>query len=102
MVLEATFSDLATLTATYRLGGIIPVLSLLSRLPWLLAFFNGFFVNTWRSKDHIAEFIQRREKTGQMYHLTLIHAEDDVDIPWLHAQVVCWHAVNATLVNGIS
>jgi abhydrolase domain-containing protein 12 len=102
LVLEATFSDVATLTGTYRLGGVIPVLSPLNRLPHLLAFFNRFLVNTWLSKDRIAEFVQRSEKSGQRYHLTLIHAEDDADIPWLHTEVVYWHAVNATVVNGIS
>lgn len=36
------------------------------------------------------------------YRLTIIHAEDDYDIPWQHTEVVFWHAVNASVPAGIS
>jgi len=32
----------------------------------------------------------------------VIHAEDDYDIPWHHTEVIFWHAVNATVPQGIS
>ncbi|KAK8162741.1 Alpha/Beta hydrolase protein [Phyllosticta citrichinensis] len=102
-VLVASFSDVATLTATYRIGGVIPVLSPLSRVPPLLAFFNSFLRSTWMSKDRIGEFIRRSESDAiaQKYHLTFIHAEDDTDIDCLHTDVLFWHAVNATKSIGI-
>lgn len=101
-VLVASFSDVATLTATYRIGGVIPVLSPLAAAPKLLTFFQKFLRSTWMSKDRIARFIQTSEKGGEPYHLTLIHAEDDSDIPYNHTEVVYWHAVNATVPTGIS
>lgn len=103
MVLVASFSDVETLMATYRIGGIIPVLSPLALIPRLLAFFNGFLVNTWRSKDRIADFVRLSESDGagkRKYNITLIHAEDDLVIPFTHTQVLFWHAINATYRTG--
>jgi abhydrolase domain-containing protein 12 len=96
-VLTASFSDVATLTATYRIGGIIPVLSPLARIPSLLDYFNSFLTSTWLSKDRIRDFIRLRQdpKRGGRYHITLIHAEDDADITCQHSNVLYWHAVAA-------
>jgi abhydrolase domain-containing protein 12 len=103
-VLVAPFSDVSTLTATYRIGGVIPVLSPLSLFPPLLTFYNGFLKSTWRSKDRIARFVKRREseENSANYYLTLIHAQDDTTIPSIHTEVLYWHAVNATTPTGIS
>lgn len=103
MVLIASFSDVETLMATYRIGGVIPILSPLAHIPRLLAFFNGFLVNTWLSKDRIADFVRLSEGESpgkEKYHITLIHANDDPVIPFTHTEVLFWHAVNATYANG--
>jgi abhydrolase domain-containing protein 12 len=104
MVLVASFSDVSTLTGTYRIGGVVPVLSPLSLAPPLLAYFNGFLQSTWLSKDRIAELVKRSEseESGENYHITFIHAQDDTDIPYIHTEVLFWHAVNATTPTGIS
>lgn len=104
IVFVASFSDVATLTATYRIGGIIPVLSPLAISPRLLTFFQTFMRNTWMSKDRIVDFINHKESdiSGSKYHITFIHAEDDTDIPWVHTEFLSWHAVNATRSTGIS
>jgi abhydrolase domain-containing protein 12 len=103
-VLVAPFSDVSSLTATYRIGGIIPVLSPLTIFPQLLAFFNGFLKSTWRNNDRIANFVKRCEsKEGiRDYQLTFVHAQDDTNIPCIHSEVLYWHAVNATNPVGIS
>ncbi|KAH7065554.1 Alpha/Beta hydrolase protein [Macrophomina phaseolina] len=103
-VLVASFSDVATLTATYRIGGVIPVLSPLSKIPPLLKFFNSYLKSTWMSKDRVAEFIRRGQSraNSQQYHITFIHAEDDTDIGCLHSEIMFWHAVNASAPKGIS
>jgi abhydrolase domain-containing protein 12 len=103
-VLVAPFSDAKTLTATFRIGGIIPVMSPLSLFPPLLAFFNGFMKSTWLSKDRIAKFVKRCESEDSInkYQLTLIHAQDDTTITCSHSEVLYWYAVNATTPLGIS
>lgn len=104
IVFVAAFSDVATLTATYRIGGIIPVLSPLAISPRLLTFFQSFMKNTWLSKDRIVDFIKIKESenNASKYHITFIHAEDDADIPWVHSEVLFWHAVDATTLEGIA
>lgn len=101
-VLVAPFVDVATLVATYRVAGTIPILSPLARFPSLFSYLKTFIHDEWSSKDRIAKYIRANEENGQSYWLTLIHAEDDYDIPWHHTNLVFWHAVNATLPQGIS
>ena len=101
-VLVAPFVDAATLVATYRVAGSIPLLSPLARFPPLFKYLSTFIRDKWSSKDRIAEYVRANEANGERYCLTLIHAEDDYDIPWHHTEIVFWHAVNATVSRGIS
>ncbi len=100
MVLVAPFADVELLTRTYRIAGIIPLLSPLVSIPKALAFFNGFIVSKWRSKDKLASFIRHCEhfrlaRRQSKYDITIIHAEDDYDIPAINSDILMWHAVNA-------
>lgn len=101
-ILVAPFVDVATLVATYRIAGSIPLLSPLARFPLLFDYLSTFIRDKWLSKDSIAGYIRANEANGEKYKLTLIHAEDDWDIPSHHTEVVFWHAVNATVARGIS
>ena len=105
-VLVAPFADVEMLTASYCVAGIIPILSPLARFPTLLAFFNTFIISKWDSKYKIAEYVKRCEELATAsdgtYHITIIHAEDDYDIPWSHSERIYWHAVNASVPGGIS
>jgi abhydrolase domain-containing protein 12 len=101
-VLVAPFTDAAMLVATYRVAGTIPILSPLARFPLLFSYLSAFIRDKWLSKDRIAEYIRANEVNGEKYRLTLIHAEDDYDVPWHHTEVIFWHAINATVPQGIS
>ncbi|KAJ4860591.1 hypothetical protein T069G_05579 [Trichoderma breve] len=105
MVLVAPFADVELLTATYRIGGTIPLLDPIARFPWLLDFFNRFIIAKWPNKNKLAELIRFCEMSSDdsaRYNITIIHAEDDYDIPWKHSDLLYWHAINATLPHGIS
>ncbi|MCJ1323293.1 hypothetical protein MMC15_008649 [Xylographa vitiligo] len=101
-VLVAPFADMASLVVTYRIAGLVPILSLLAKFPLLFNYLSNFIRDTWMSKDRLAEYARINEANGEKYRLTLIHAEDDYDIPSHHTQTVFWHAVNATVTGGIS
>ena len=100
-VLVAPFVDVATLVATYRVAGTIPILSPLARFPALFGYLRTFIRDQWSSKDRIASYIRANEANGERYSLTLIHAEDDYDIPWQHTNIMFWHAIDATIAQGI-
>jgi abhydrolase domain-containing protein 12 len=101
-VLVAPFIDVPTLVATYRVAGTIPILSPLARFPWLFKRLQYFIRDKWSSKDRIAQYVRANELSGAPYRLTIIHAEDDYDIPFSHSQTMFWHAVNASVPVGIS
>ena len=101
-ILVAPFVDVATLVSTYRVAGTIPILSPIARFPVLFKSLKRFIRDKWLSKDCIAEYVQANELNRETYRLTIIHAEDDYDIPWNHSQLLFWHAANASLPNGIS
>lgn len=106
MVLVAPFADVETLTSTYRVAGMIPILSPIAYFPRLLAFFNSFIVSKWASKDKLARFVRTCEEAGKdvdaYYKIIIIHAQDDYDIPWSHSETLFWHSVNASTSSGIS
>ncbi|CAF9934783.1 MAG: hypothetical protein HETSPECPRED_009359 [Heterodermia speciosa] len=101
-VLVAPFADVATLVSTYSVAGIIPILSPFVRFPSLFNYLNTFIKDKWLSKDRIAQYIRANEANGKKYCLTIIHAEDDWDIPCHHTEIIFWHAVNATTSRGIN
>ncbi|KAF5978697.1 monoacylglycerol lipase ABHD12 [Fusarium coicis] len=74
LVVTATFADIPQLTATYRIGGFIPVLSPIAKVKPLLE-----------------EFV----KAAERYDVTLLHAEDDADIPMEHSIKLYREAVRA-------
>ncbi|KAK4201173.1 hypothetical protein QBC40DRAFT_278654 [Triangularia verruculosa] len=105
IVFVAPFADVEMLTATYRVAGTIPLLGPLARFPRLLAFFNNFIVSKWPSKENLAAFVRQCEEMSgndQKYHITIIHAQDDYDIPWSHSDQMFWHAVRATRPDDIT
>ena len=100
-ILVAPFVDVASLVATYRLAGTIPILSPLSSFPLLFNYLSTFIQDKWSSKNRIEAYVRANQANGQRYWLTLIHAEDDYDIPWHHTETLFWHAVNATTPKRI-
>lgn len=101
MVLVAPFANVELLTKTYKVAGTIPLLSPVAIFPKLLGFFNNFIVSKWPSSDKLAATIRHCNNLklagrDNKYDITLIHAEDDYDIPWMHSEVIFWHTVNAT------
>ncbi len=101
-ILVAPFVDIATIVRTYRVVGFIPILSPLARFPLLFNYFSTFIQNSWSNHDRIAGYIRANEANGVKYRLTMIHAEDDWDIPSCHAELLFWHAVNATMPGRIT
>jgi abhydrolase domain-containing protein 12 len=57
-VLVAPFTDVAILVSTYRVAGIIPILSPLAKIPLLFNYLQRFIRDKWSSKDHIAQYVR--------------------------------------------
>jgi abhydrolase domain-containing protein 12 len=100
-VMIAPFVDVPTLVSTYKIAGTIPILSPLAKYPSLFDFLRSRIKEDWSTKSRIAEYVRRMEARAYDYCITLIHAEDDFDIPWHHTTTLFWHAVNAANRDGI-
>lgn len=105
LVLVAPFADVPSLTATYSVAGRIPLLGPIARFPLVFDFLNTFILDKWPTKERLAGFVRRCEAlpvVSKNYHVSMIHAEDDLSIPWHHSEQLFWHAVNPSMPAGIS
>jgi abhydrolase domain-containing protein 12 len=102
MVLVAPFVDVVELAATYRVAGVIPIIAPLARFPRVFRALGEMIGDKWLSTGRIVRFVGSVEEEGMRYRITIIHAEDDWDVPSHHSQTLFWHAVNATTATGIS
>lgn len=102
IILVAPFSDVAALMATYKVAGTIPIVSPLARFPALFNYILTLTNEKWLSKDRIESYVRVNEVNGEKYRLTLIHAQEDYDIPWQHTETVFWYTVKSTMRSRIS
>ncbi|THY12848.1 alpha/beta-hydrolase [Aureobasidium pullulans] len=101
-ILTAPFVDVITLVSTYSVAGTIPILGPIAKVPVLFNYLRRYIYDKWSTKDRIASYIKANEVNRRKYCITLIHAEDDYDIPWTHTPQLFWHAISATRPTGIS
>ncbi|KAL8957643.1 MAG: hypothetical protein Q9193_005137 [Seirophora villosa] len=101
-ILVAPFVDVATLVATYSVAGIIPIVAPLARFPQVFAYLRTFIYDKWLSQERITRYVRTNEQNNEKYQTTLIHAQDDWDIPWQHTETLFRQAVNATTTQGLS
>jgi len=100
-IMIAPFVDVPALVTTYKIAGTIPILSPVAQYPVLFNFLSAQIRETWSTKARIANYIRRSEESLHPYRVTLIHAEDDYDIPWHHTPTLFSHAVNASSSDGV-
>jgi abhydrolase domain-containing protein 12 len=97
IVLIAGFTDVPSLLTSYAIGGWVPILSPLRRMPRLQKWFSSHVVDKWPSAARLANFVRWSKKA----RLFIIHATDDYDIPWLHSEQLFAAAANATTEHGM-
>lgn len=82
LVLVSGFTSIPQLLESYSLKGVLPpLLGPLSRYPRLKQYFLSHVADRWPTSQRIAEMITHRN-SSEALDLTLLHAEDDGDIPW--------------------
>ena len=98
LVLVAGFSDLPTLMLSYAIGGLIPILSPLRPYPVLQKFFQRHIQETWYTADRLFNYV----KASKNVNLYLVHARNDIHIPWAHSNTLFYAAANATSNEGLT
>lgn len=92
IILVAPFSDIPTLMLDYAMGGIIPILSPMRHLPQLQKFFADKIQETWFSAKRLTNLV----RSSKHLDLYLLHAENDLEIPFSHSDELFYVAANAT------
>jgi abhydrolase domain-containing protein 12 len=100
-IMIAPFVDVPTLVTTYKIAGMVPILSPVAHYPPLFNLLSSQIRESWSTKTRIANYVRRCEEIMHKYRVTLIHAEDDTDIPWDHTPTLFSHAVNASSADGV-
>jgi len=94
IILIAAFSNLPELLTSYTAGGIVPVLSPIKNIKPLVRSVQKFLVDKWQSDDRVTRIV---ENTSKRLRLTLIHAKNDAEIPYLQSDILFRSAARAVL-----
>ncbi|KAK3217458.1 hypothetical protein GRF29_1g3116640, partial [Pseudopithomyces chartarum] len=86
IILAAAFTDLPELLKSYKIKGIIPVLSPLRMYPRLATFFSSKIVDTWPTLERLKALVSSTGKTSTPLHLQILHARNDQEIPFEAAE----------------
>jgi len=97
LVLVAGFTDLPGLLDTYALAGYIAPLAPIRRYPKLTNLLTSRLVDTWPTAERLAGFV----RTSKRVRLSILHALDDREIPWIQSQRLFATAANATTDGGM-
>lgn len=80
IVLIAAFSDLAAMIGGYRISGILPLLGPFSYWPGIVRLLDRYVIDKWHSSDRLVNIVRR---TQTRLRLSLVHAKNDADIPYM-------------------
>ncbi|KAB2569073.1 Protein bem46 [Lasiodiplodia theobromae] len=100
IVLVAPFTSLPTLLETYRIFGLIPVLSPIRGYPRFVNYLRSRIVDTWPTATRINALVDATTAAKRYLRLHVIHAKDDFDIPWAHGQSL-YDGASAAVVERI-
>ncbi|KAK6340908.1 hypothetical protein TWF696_009221 [Orbilia brochopaga] len=98
MVLCGAFSKLKTLILTYAIGGVIPILRPLKPYPIVQKWLTRFVREPWDGEERLKSLIEH----SPHLKLTMLHAHNDYEINWAHAQVLFHTAANAIMARSSS
>lgn len=88
VILIASFPSLPKLLLTYRLFGLVPVLSPLQIYPGLQQWLLHFIQEEWPTALRLSALVTAAaENPSRKLRLHLIHALDDRDIPWRNGEM---------------
>lgn len=97
VVMIASFTTAPNVLNGYKVGGVLPVLSILEGYPSLLKWIQSKVADTWDTASRISNFVRKSNRV----RLFFIHALDDDEIPCSHTDALFAIAANATTDGGM-
>ena len=109
IVLVAPFTNLPHLVLSYRIKGILPILSPLRPYPYLQNLLSHYIVDKWDSTARLAELVRittsssstsaatpSESETTRRLRIQILHARDDVEISWKQSEALFQAAIDAS------
>lgn len=84
VIVIAPFSDLPSLLTRYAPGGILPLLRPIEWIKGVHERFPNWIHHKWNTAQRLANFVSLSERA----RLFIIHARDDMEIPYTHSDQI--------------
>lgn len=96
IILCATFTNAGNAISSYSIGGLLPVLAPVKLISPLQAWFSRRMRDTWMTDKRLVEIVRR----STSLQLVLVHAEDDLTMPWDHTEELFKATIQAAAENS--
>lgn len=98
IVLVAPFTNLPHLVLSYKIKGILPILSPLRPYPYLQNTLSRYIVDSWDSAARLAELVRittssSNSEMKRHLRIQILHARDDVEINWKQGEALFQAAI---------
>lgn len=86
VILVASFPSLKKLLVTYRMSGLVPLLSPLRVTPYFQALLLTHIHESWNTSSRLAALTTAGAQPGRRLRLHIMHARNDWDIAYKHGE----------------
>lgn len=91
LVLCAGFSNAGNAFSSYSIANVLPLLAPVKMIPSLQAWFARRMRDSWKTDERLAELVRQCTKL----QCVLVHAKNDLTMPWSHTEELFRVAVQA-------
>jgi len=97
LILCAAFTNTGNAFSSYSIANVLPILAPVKMIPSLQTWFSKRMRDTWETSNRLSDIARRSSK----FQLVLVHAEDDMTMPWNHTEEL-FKSVLKVVMEGAS
>ncbi|KAF2108853.1 Alpha/Beta hydrolase protein [Lophiotrema nucula] len=98
IILCASFTNAGNAFSAYSIAGVLPILAPIKMIPAFQAWFSRRMRDTWETQDRLATLARQSSK----FRLVVVHAEDDLVMPWNMTQQLFQSTLKAAMLDDVS
>jgi abhydrolase domain-containing protein 12 len=98
LILCAAFTNTGNAFSSYSIADVLPILAPVKMIPSLQAWFSKRMRDTWDTSNRLSDIARRSSK----FQLVLVHAEDDMTMPWNHTEELFKSTLKAAMEGATS
>ncbi|KAF2708592.1 alpha/beta-hydrolase [Pleomassaria siparia CBS 279.74] len=98
LILCAAFTNTANAFSSYSIANLLPLLAPVRMIPSLQTWFGHQMCDTWETSSRLTDMARRSNK----FQLMLVHAEDDMTMPWNHTEELFKSTLKAAMEGALT